>query len=1077
MSDLRQRIQQSLSGTYTVERELGGGGMSRVFVADEHRLGRKVVVKVLAPDLAAGLSAERFQREIRVAASLQQANIVPVLSAGETVGLPYYTMPFVEGESLRSRLRNGPLAIADTVGILRDVARALAYAHERGVVHRDIKPDNILLSGATAVVTDFGIAKAVESARRSALGARPSGPAESREPRAESTRLTAMGTSIGTPAYMAPEQAAGDPDTDARADLYAFGCTAYELLAGRPPFHDMPPHRIVAAHMGTAPQPVSELRLDTPPALARLVMRCLAKDPAERPASAGELLRELEATASGASSGVTTAPTLVPARGTFLKALAIYAVAWIVVALVARAVVNALALPDWVFPGTLVVMALGLPVVLATGWSHWATRQAVTRTPTLTPGGTVAPATHGTLANLAVKASPHLTWRRALRGGLVAMAAFVLLVAGWMSLRALGIGPAGSLFAAGKLTEDARVLVAGFDAPASDSSLGATIAEAVRTNLSQSRAVHMVPTSEIVAALGRMKRPADTRLSLDVARELAQREGIEAIVAGSVAPAGTGYIISTRLVASESGDELAAFREAAKDAGEIIPAVDRLTRKLRGKMGESLRTVRDTPPLQQVTTGSLGALRSFTRALHANDVEGDYTKAVTLFEEAIAQDSTFAIAWLQLTYSMLGARRPQAQRDSAMAMAFRLRERLPERERWNVEGAWYNRGVARDRRRAIAAFERAVQLDSTNADALNSLAIVYWQTRDYEKSARTYRRALVAEPSNGIIRMNLAGTLLNMGRLQEADSVVRAIRADGIPFPTARREFEILMTRGEWDAAESLARSIADTAKGIIAVSAAEGVAELAILRGRLREAAERIAQIDARAAMRGDTAHPIELAVERAFMDGWLRGNAERALTRLDADLRARPLESFPVAEDRAIQVAQAYAILGAPQKGRAVLSAHDARITDPRLRLREQAQREGALGDIALAEGKVAEAIAAYRRSDFEHDGLPTSCAVCLPAFLGLAFDRAGMPDSARVHLERYLTSPANGHQFIDRWLRAPSLKRLGELYENSGDLEKAALHYERFVELWEKADPDLQPQVREVRERLARMERAKQ
>src|SRR5512132_642428 len=221
MTDLRSRVQQSLSGTYTLERELGGGGMSKVFVADEHRLGRKVVVKLLSPELAASISTTRFEREIRVAASLQQANIVPVLAAGDLEGLPYYTMPYVEGESLRARLGRGPMSIGEAVSILRDVSRALAYAHEHGVVHRDIKPDNVLLSGHTAVVTDFGIAKAIAAA-----AAAPTG-----------TTLTQLGTAIGTPAYMAPEQAAGDPDTDRRAEIYSLGCLAYELLAGQSPFH------------------------------------------------------------------------------------------------------------------------------------------------------------------------------------------------------------------------------------------------------------------------------------------------------------------------------------------------------------------------------------------------------------------------------------------------------------------------------------------------------------------------------------------------------------------------------------------------------------------------------------------------------------------------------------------------------------------------------------------------------------------------------------------------------------------------------------------------------------------------
>ena len=275
---LREQLQRTLTGTHTLERELGGGGMSRVFVAEETRLRRKVVIKVLSPELAQGLSIERFEREIQLAASLQQANIVPVLSAGDTNGLPFFTMPFVEGESLRQRLATGPLAIAEIVGVLRDVSRALSYAHGRGIVHRDIKPDNVLLSAGAAMVTDFGIAKAISAARTQGDGA----------------GLTQTGTSIGTPAYMSPEQAAGDPHVDHRGDIYSLGCTAYELLCGKPPFTGESVQRVVAAQLTEAPRPIAELRADTPPALAAVVMQCLAKDPAKRPQGAEEVARALD---------------------------------------------------------------------------------------------------------------------------------------------------------------------------------------------------------------------------------------------------------------------------------------------------------------------------------------------------------------------------------------------------------------------------------------------------------------------------------------------------------------------------------------------------------------------------------------------------------------------------------------------------------------------------------------------------------------------------------------------------------------------------------------------------------------
>jgi tetratricopeptide (TPR) repeat protein len=278
-SDVMAQVQASLGTTYILERELGGGGMSRVFLAHEPGLDRKVVVKLLAPDLVAGISAERFEREIKLAASLQQANIVPLLAAGRSGDLPYYTMPFVEGQSLRDHLaREGPLSIRHGVSVLRDVARALAYAHERGVVHRDIKPGNVLLSGGTAVVTDFGIAKALTAARGAAAN----------------EALTLTGVGIGTLTYMAPEQAAGDPSVDHRADVYAFGCLAYEVFTGKPPFHGQPPHQIVAAHFRDRPQPLTSGRADAPPAITELVARCLEKDPARRPQSAVELLNALD---------------------------------------------------------------------------------------------------------------------------------------------------------------------------------------------------------------------------------------------------------------------------------------------------------------------------------------------------------------------------------------------------------------------------------------------------------------------------------------------------------------------------------------------------------------------------------------------------------------------------------------------------------------------------------------------------------------------------------------------------------------------------------------------------------------
>jgi TolB-like protein/tRNA A-37 threonylcarbamoyl transferase component Bud32/Tfp pilus assembly protein PilF len=275
--ELRERLQATLGSAYTLERELQGGGMSRVFAAEETRFGRKVVVKVLNPELAAGLSADRFEREIRVAAQLNDPRIVAVLSAGEAGGVPYYTMPFVEGESLRERLRRSPVPLAEAVSILRDIALALECAHGRGVVHRDIKPENVLLNGRTAMVTDFGIAKALNVSRTTTGDA----------------TLTQLGMALGTPAYLAPEQAVGDV-VDHRADLYAWGVVAYELLAGAHPFPGRHAQALIAAHLTVAPPPLAAARADLPPALVSLVHRCLAKAPEHRPANVRAVLAALD---------------------------------------------------------------------------------------------------------------------------------------------------------------------------------------------------------------------------------------------------------------------------------------------------------------------------------------------------------------------------------------------------------------------------------------------------------------------------------------------------------------------------------------------------------------------------------------------------------------------------------------------------------------------------------------------------------------------------------------------------------------------------------------------------------------
>jgi tetratricopeptide (TPR) repeat protein len=273
------RLKRALADRYTIERELGSGGMATVYLADDLKHERKVAVKVLRPELAATVGAEQFHQEIKIAAQLTHPHVLTLIDSGDADGFLYYVMPYIEGESLRDKLvHEGELPITEAVRILRDIVDALSEAHEKGVVHRDIKPDNVLLTKQHALVTDFGVAKAVsESTGRH--------------------QLTTEGVALGTPAYMSPEQTAADPHVDHRADIYGVGAVAYELLTGRPPFLGTTPQMILSAHMTDTPEAVSKYRESVPPELEQMVMKCLEKNPADRWQSAEELAGAVAAVA------------------------------------------------------------------------------------------------------------------------------------------------------------------------------------------------------------------------------------------------------------------------------------------------------------------------------------------------------------------------------------------------------------------------------------------------------------------------------------------------------------------------------------------------------------------------------------------------------------------------------------------------------------------------------------------------------------------------------------------------------------------------------------------------------------
>jgi tRNA A-37 threonylcarbamoyl transferase component Bud32/tetratricopeptide (TPR) repeat protein len=1056
-AELRDQLQSTLGSSYTLGTELGGGGMSRVFAATETSLGRQVVVKVLPPEMAEGVSIERFKREIQLAAQLRHPHIVPVLAAGASEGLPYYTMPLEEGHSLRARLsKSGPMPVTEVISVLRDVAKALAYAHDRGVVHRDIKPDNVLLTGGAAVVTDFGVAKALAASRRENVG----------------VTLTQIGSSLGTPAYMAPEQAAADENTNHRADIYAYGVMAYEMLAGRAPFHGKSGQKLLAAQMSERPEPIEEIRPDVPPLLGQLVMKCLEKDADDRPQSATDLVRVLETVTSGGNMPAMP-EILLGGRRRLWRALATYALSFVGVAILAKAAIIVLGLPDWVFPGALIMMALGLPVILFTAFVHHGAHQAMTSS-MLTPGGSRT--AHSTMTRIAVKASPWVSWRKTAIGGMIALGAFAVLVGAFMVLRALGIGPAGSLLASGKLKSNEQLLVTDFGATGADTSLGSAVTEAVRADLGESSVISVVPASMVGAALTRMQRPTSSRLDLSLAREVAQREGVRAVVDGNVRQLGDGYLLSLKLVAAESGDELASFHETIDGPKQLIPAVDKLVRQLRGKIGESLKAVRANPALEEVTTPSLAALKKYAAGVRAADMEADYQKAGGLLREAVAEDTTFAAAYRKLGIVLSNIDRPREQSDSAFERAFRYRDRLTDRERNLAIGSYYFVGPGRDRRQAATAFETILEHDSMNSVAINNYAIILADRRDWARSEMVLRPVATSRTATLQAITNLVLALLEQNKIDQADSVVAAaMKAHPSSELVSMLKVSVLYARGLVDStAGILAGKRSGDTDADMRANAAARLADIEMLRGHLASYARLNADGYALDSARGSPRAPLSEALDSAFVATWFLERPAQSVRLLDAALVRTPLRSISEPRRPALRVATLYALAGRPDRARSIVTQYSSEMRDTALRNEQAPELHNTMAEIALAERRPMDAVSEIRQGDQRVDGPADGCEPCFLGRLGRAYDQANMGDSTIATYERYLAAPdvLAGFQLVGAIYTAGVHKRLGELYEARGDREKALSHYLAFIALWKDADPELQPKVAQAKARVARL-----
>jgi eukaryotic-like serine/threonine-protein kinase len=1014
--------------------------MSRVFLAEEVRLGRQVVLKLLPPEMGASVNAERFEREIQLAARLQHPHVVPLLTAGASGDLLYYAMPFITGESLRVKpAREGELPVNEAVRILREVVDALAYAHRNGVVHRDIKPDNILLSEGHAVVTDFGVAKAVTASSGGAS-------------------LTSLGVALGTPAYMAPEQAAADPHVDHRADIYAVGALAYEMLAGRTPFTAPTPQALLAAQITQTPEPLSQHRRTVPAGLNAVVMRCLEKRPADRWQSAAELVPQLDAMSTPstgtmpvtASAVISTGTEQAIRRGHPVRVAALFVAASLVVLAVVWTLVQRLGLPDWVLYGAVMLLVIGLPIMLLTGLRE--RQRAVART----TGLAAAPA--GGVQRL-------LTWRRALLGGGLAFGALAAVAVVYTGMRLLGIGPVGTLVASGVLKDREPLVLSDFENRSADSTLGPSLTEAFRVDLSQSPTVRLLDASAIADALRRMERSGGARLDAALARELAEREGIKAVVTGQIDPVGKGYVLSASLVGASDGHVLAAVRETASNDAELLAAIDNLSKKLRERVGESLVSIRGNPPLDQVTTASLTALRKYSQALRL-DEEGRPEEGIPLLQEAVAQDTGFAMAYRKLAVLLSNAGATSAGA-AAATRAFAHRDRLPELEA-NLATAYYYYHVDYDRPKVITAYRTALEIDPDNAAALNNLSIAFQDERHFAQAESLSQRA-TRVGRGAVLYENLLQTQVAQGHLEDARRTVErhAAAAPSNPFLLGQRA-RLALVEGDYAAGFRLIQQLRASQRGspFWQEGTAIRLSQLGRLQGRVRDSEHYLRELMAQ----GDTGTQAELAVraaaEIAMLDADFRARPDSGLAVIEQTLARHPLAAIASTDRPYPELIIALAKLGKLDQARRLQREFEGEV--PAGMRRHLPLGYLATGVLAEAEGHNAEAAAAYRAAN-DAAGDCVSCGLLDQARIA---DRSGHADSALVLYDRGLSAPGLDRFQWDAYELPEALKRSGELYEAKGDRAKASDRYRRFVELWKNADPELQPGVREVRQRLARL-----
>ena len=742
-------------------------------------------------------------------------------------------------------------------------------------------------------------------------------------------------------------------------------------------------------------------------------------------------------------------------RSALFHKLAIFlASGWAVLQIIDAFIDNGI-LPAWSFKAAVVMLLIGLPVVLATAFFQ-GMRSRDERT--ITGAGDDAqsndvPSTSSATVSSRTGAAHRLfTWRNAALGGVAAFALLGMVAGGWMGMRVLGIGSPGTLLARGVIERGGSVVLADFESGA-DTDLADVVARTLRIDLMQSPMIRVIDRTELNAPLARMQIEPQARITTEIATQLAEREGYAAVITGDVAKAGSSYVVTADIRAGAGFLPAAAFRETARNDDGLVDAIERLSRAIRDKAGESLRTVQGGASLEQVTTSSLPALREYTRGESRVQI-GDHPGGLEHFERAVALDSTFAMAHRRIaqTLSNMRVRRPDAVR--AYRRAFELRDKLPELERRLAIGSYHDR-VTGDIAAATSAFEQALAIDSLNNSARNSLANLYIRLGRSAEAVQHYGAGIRARPTAALFG-NLA-----YARFRTADVAGAMATLDsGMAVLPAwvggyYNKASLAIARLDISTADSATRILQQKAQTASdRVNSRFARYSLAALRGRLREAE---AVLDEPAEL--GLADPVVRAAFRAQLR-LLRGDTAAAIRLVQEALFANPKSEDPAFYEAVYALARARA----GDAAHAALVAWRAASPDEELGLTNRLDRAYVTGMTQRAQRDFDRSLATLLNLQRVCPG----CGALAPFGMAETYDQMGQATRAIEAYEQGLNSydPFAINLILSTTL---ALRRLGELYDAQGNAAKAVEHYARFVELWRDADPELQPMVRQAETRL--------